>query len=58
MTLIMMWVLITVNDYRVVSYSPPVADLESCQRIARNLPAVATPSDVYRPKCVEVAVYR
>jgi hypothetical protein len=41
MNTVLVWVLVTINStyygYKTITYSPPVADLESCQRLADNI---------------------
>lgn len=60
MNTILVWILVTVsnNSYRIVSYSPPMADLESCQYLAANLPSVAEADKVYKARCVQVRVLK
>lgn len=60
MNTILVWILVTVSysSARVVSYSPPLADLESCQYLASNLPAVAEADKVYKAKCAQVRVLK
>jgi hypothetical protein len=41
MNTVLVWVLVTFSNtyygYKTITYSPPVADLESCQRLADNI---------------------
>lgn len=60
MNTVLVWILVTVSyssDW-IVSYSPPMADLESCQYLAANLPEVAMANKVYKAKCVQVKVIK
>lgn len=60
MNTILVWILVTVSHSsdRIVSYSPPMADLESCQYLAANLPPVAEANKVYKARCVQVRVVK
>ena len=55
MNTILVWLLMTVSDgvYNRgnVSYSPPLATLEDCQRIQKNIPS----NEVYT-QCIQVYV--
>jgi hypothetical protein len=60
MNTVLVWILVTVNStyygYKTVTYSPPLADLESCQRLADNVRM-----DVDRSittQCVQVRVVK
>lgn len=59
MNTILVWILITVNytgnGYRTVTYSPPMADLESCQRMAD---IVNKKSNYIGTQCVQVRVVK
>ena len=41
MNTVLVWVLVTFSNtyygYKTITYSPPLADLESCQRLADNI---------------------
>jgi hypothetical protein len=57
MNTILVWVLITVggaNGNQVV-YSPPMADLESCQRLQKEAEALKPTSNI-RAQCVQIRV--
>lgn len=59
MNTILVWILITVNytghGYSTVTYSPPMADLESCQRMAD---LVNKKSNYIGTQCVQVRVVK
>ena len=52
MNTLLVWVLITISNANyTVMYSPPVADLESCQRMEAF---VKDPGGVTKTKCVQI----
>ena len=54
MNTILVWILVTVSNTNFnVAYSPPMADLESCQRLADNLFKY-----VRQAQCVQVRVVK
>lgn len=60
MNTVLVWILVTVSysSSWIVSYSPPMADLESCQYLAANLPATSDPNNTYKARCVQVKVVK
>ena len=58
MNTVLVWVLVTINStangYRTATYSPPVADLESCQRLAD----LVNKAHLITTQCVQVKVVK
>lgn len=60
MNTVLVWILVTVNttayDYKTVTYSPPLADLESCQRLSDNV--IKNVDGSIKTQCVQVRVVK
>ena len=58
MNTILVWVLISVGGYNSnqVTYSPPLADLESCQRIQKAARELADSRFRVYSQCVQIRV--
>ena len=58
MTSILVWVLVAVGGYNgsEVSYSSPLTDLESCQRLQDSIKLIADLPDRVRTRCVQIKV--
>ena len=58
MNTVLVWILITINGtangYRTVTYSPPLADLESCQRMSD----LVNKAYLITTQCVQVRVVK
>lgn len=54
MNSLLVWILVTISGSNtVVMYSPPVTDLESCQRMEKF---VRDPGGVTKTKCVQIKI--
>jgi hypothetical protein len=58
MTSILVWVLISVGGYgsNQITYSPPMADLESCQRLQQAAKEVISRPYTIQSQCVQIRV--
>ena len=54
MITILVWILVTTSNHRTVTYSPPLATLEDCQRIQESRPVFWAGSS----KCVQVRIVK
>ena len=58
MNTVLVWVLVTFSNtyygYKTITYSPPVADLESCQRLAD----LVNKAHLITTQCVQVKVVK
>ena len=52
---ILVWILVTINPNRIVSYSPPLATLETCQSLQKNLPRDLNEYDTFS-RCIQLRV--
>lgn len=58
MTTILVWVLVTVGGYNTntITYSPPMSDLESCQRL--QIAAKTLVQYYFTNQCVQISIVK
>lgn len=54
MTTILVWYLVTVSNARIVSYSPPLANVEDCKRLQETRPVRWAESS----QCIELKMVK
>jgi len=63
MNTVLVWILITIGEHDIVSYSPPMETLAECQRLSQIVRSTANPSSYYidrvnRAKCVHMGIVK